>query len=284
MTKVACLQTCAGPDTARNLAEIERLATQARKAGAELISLPEAADFRDKGVDSFRAYAPPFEDHPTLRGLQKMTRKLGCWVLVGSITTRNDRGTISNRSLVLDAQGKIVAQYDKIHLFDTGVIGAKASTESAIYERGKQAVIQPSPIGVLGLSICYDLRFPYLYRILARFGANVLTVPSNFRHDTGEAHWHVLLRARAIETGAYVIAPAQCGGVEANEPSYGHTLIVDPWGEVLADAGTEVGVVLADIDLTRVETARERIRSLSHDQSFAPPLQSALLRAHAHVY
>jgi predicted amidohydrolase len=273
MTTVACLQTCAGPDTARNLAEAERLATLARAAGAELICLPEAADFRDKGVDSFRAYAPPFEAHPAIVGFQNMARQLGCWILVGSVTTRNERGTIANRSLVLDMQGNIVARYDKIHLFDTGVIGTKASTESAIYERGREAVIQPSPVGVLGLSICYDLRFPYLYRTLARFGANVLTVPSNFRQETGEAHWHVLLRARAIETGAYVIAPAQCGGVDANEPSYGHTLIVDPWGEVLADAGTEVGFVLADIDAARVADARERIRSLDHDRSFAPPVQ-----------
>jgi predicted amidohydrolase len=176
-----------------------------------------------------------------------------------------------NRSLLLSAQGEVVAAYDKIHMFDATLPGGTVIRESGAYRPGERAVVAQTPWGGLGLSVCYDLRFPQLYRALAQRGAVMLSVPSSFQRETGSAHWHVLLRARAIENAAFVIAPALCGDHPGNRMTYGHSLVVDPWGEVIADGGEAPGIVYADLDLGQVEKVRGMLPSLSHDRAFAPP-------------
>jgi predicted amidohydrolase len=269
------VQTASGPDLAATLTQVEGLIRRAHAGGATLVALPEVVDFRDEGTEAYQRYAQPLHDHVAARRFSALAAELRLWILAGSLTVRAESGKLANRTLVFDASGNIVAQYDKIHLFDTGVVGDKASTESNTFAPGDRAVVIDTPAGRVGLSICYDLRFPHLFRDLAKAGAQILAVPSNFLAITGAAHWHVLLRARAIETGAYVIAPAQCGEARRGHPSYGHSLIVDPWGEVLADAGGgEIGVITAEIDSARVVEARDRIRSLSHDRPYRFALQN----------
>lgn len=267
--KIACVQTSSGPDAEANWRQVEALVRQAHAQGALLVALPEVVDFLGDGTEAFRRYAQRLDEHVAARRLADLARRLKIWILAGSLTVREDETRLANRSILFDASGRIVAQYDKIHLFDTGVVGTRASTESNTFVPGDRAVVVDTPVGRIGLSICYDLRFPHLFRDLAKAGAEILAIPANFTRITGEAHWHVLLRARAIESGAYVIAPAQCGETNPGHPSYGHSLIVDPWGEILADAGSDrVGVIAAEIDSQRIRNVRERIRSLSHDRPF----------------
>ena len=269
MTKVACVQIRSGADVAANLDRTENLIRQAHAQGAELIALPEVVDFRDEGVEPFRRYARPLPEHPAAKRFSRLAAELRVSLLAGSITVRAESGMLANRSLLFDAEGKCVAEYDKIHLFDTGVIANNVSKESDIFVPGNRAVLAQTPAGRIGLSICYDLRFPHLYRDLAKAGAELLAVPSNFLETTGRAHWHVLLRARAIENGCYVLAPAQWGESRTGKRSFGHSLIVDPWGEVLADAGAnDERIITADIDEGRIAEVRGRIRSLAHDRPF----------------
>lgn len=276
MSRVACVQVRAGADVAENLERTEALIRQAHARRAQLITLPEVVDFRDEGVEPYRRYARPLAEHVAAKRFATLAAELRIFLLVGSVTMRAENGKLANRSLLFDPEGACSAQYDKIHLFDTGVIGSDASTESAIFVPGERAVVVKTSAGRLGLSICYDLRFPHLYRDLAKAGAELLAVPSNFLQTTGEAHWHVLLRARAIENGCYVLAPAQCGESRPGKRSYGHSLIVDPWGEVLADAGPDAeGIIIADVDEGRVAEVRGRIRSLQHDRPFASAARDA---------
>ncbi len=193
-------------------------------------------------------------------------------VLIGSLSIR-DAGSdkIANRSFLIDAGGGIVARYDKIHLFDVNLRTDEWYRESDNVSPGANAVIAPSPWGLIGLSVCYDMRFPQLYRQLAQAGAALITIPAAFTRTTGRAHWHVLLRARAIETGCFILAPAQCGEHAQGRQTYGHSLIVDPWGQVLADGGEEEGIILAEIDTALVAKARARVPSLDHDRDFAAP-------------
>ena len=276
MSKVACVQTRSGPDVAANLERTEALIRQAYARGAELITLPEVVDFRDEGVEPYRRYARPVAEHPAAKHFASLAAELRVFLLAGSLTVRAENGMLANRSLLFDPRGACSAQYDKIHLFDTGVIGTAASKESDIFVPGNRAVLAPTSAGRLGLSICYDLRFPHLYRDLAKAGAELLAVPSNFLETTGRAHWHVLLRARAIENGCYVLAPAQCGESRPGKRSFGHSLIVDPWGEVLADAGAdEECIVTADVDERYIAEVRGRIRSLQHDRPFISAARDA---------
>lgn len=269
MSKIACVQTSSGPDPGANWTQAEALIRQAHAAGAALVALPEVVDFMDEGAESFQRYARPLSEHAAARRFATLAAELQLWILAGSLTVRAENGKLANRTLLFDAAGVIAAQYDKIHLFDTGVVGERASQESNTFAPGDAAVVADTPLGRIGLSICYDVRFPHLFRDLAKAGAEILAVPANFLQITGAAHWHVLLRARAIETGAYVIAPAQCGEYRPGHRSYGHSLIVDPWGEILADAGGDaIGIVTAEVDRARVGEVRERIRSLSHDRAF----------------
>ncbi|HEX5458510.1 MAG TPA: carbon-nitrogen hydrolase family protein [Steroidobacteraceae bacterium] len=276
MSRVACVQIRAGADVAANLARTEALIREAYARGAQLITLPEVVDFRDEGVEPYRRYARPLAQHTAAQRLASLAAELRVFLLAGSLTIRAENGMLANRSLLFDPHGTIIAQYDKIHLFDTGVIGTDASKESDIFVPGSRAVLAPTAAGRLGFSICYDLRFPHLYRDLAKAGAQLLAVPSNFLETTGRAHWHVLLRTRAIENGCYVLAPAQCGESRPGKRSFGHSLIVDPWGEVLADAGPdEERIITADVDEGRIAEVRDRIRSLQHDRPFVSAARDA---------
>jgi len=279
----ACIQNSADVELAPSLDLCERLIRQAAGEQASLICLPEYFASLDVVNDQLVSRALPERDHPALLRCQRLAEELGVWLLLGSlgIATPGSKaggGRMLNRSYLLDAHGGIVARYDKIHLFDVRLPGGEDYTESLTVAPGGEAVVAPTPWGPLGLSICYDLRFPQLYHALAQAGALYLATPAAFTRSTGEAHWHVLQRARAIETGCYVIAPCQTGTHVGGRASYGHSLIVDPWGRVLADGGEDVGFVTAVIDPAEVAAARSRIPALQHARSFRPP-QGTPLRA-----
>jgi predicted amidohydrolase len=274
----ACIQHTAGPDPEANLKVVGDLVRRARDAGADFIMTAEASNLIASGKTR-RDNARRETGDPFLAGMRELARELGVWLLLGSlvIDPAGEPGAdpaeerLANRSFLLDASGSIVARYDKIHMFDIDLPGGESYRESNAYRPGGRSVVAETPWGRLGMSVCYDLRFPHLYRALAQAGADFLSVPSVFTVPTGRAHWHVLLRARAIENGAFVFAPAQCGEHAGGRKSYGHSLIVDPWGEVLADGGEEVGFITARIDPAKIAEARRSVPSLTHDRGFAPP-------------
>ena len=278
----ACIQFTAGPDPEPNLREVTRLIRQARDAGADFIMTPEVSNFIESGKRR-RDKAKREADDPFLAGMRDLARETGAWILVGSlvIDPAGESGAdvqktggeerLANRSFLVDAQGGIVARYDKIHMFDIDLPGGESYRESNAYRPGGSTVVADTPWGRLGMTVCYDVRFPHLYRELARAGADFLAVPSVFTVPTGRAHWHVLLRARAIENGCFVFAPAQWGEHAGGRKSYGHSLIVDPWGEVLADGGEEPGIITARIEPERIAKARGMVPSLRHDRAFTPP-------------
>ncbi len=274
----ACIQHTAGPDPEPNLRLVSDLIRRAREAGADFIMTPEASNFIESGKRR-RDKARREADDPFLAGMRELARELGVWLLLGSLVidpagepgAAEGEERLANRSFLLDATGRIVARYDKIHMFDIDLPGGESYRESNAYRPGGQTVVAETPWGRLGMSVCYDVRFPHLYRALAQAGADFLSVPSVFTVPTGRAHWHVLLRARAIENGSFVFAPAQWGEHAAGRKSYGHSLIVDPWGEVLTDGGEEVGFVTARIDPARIAEARRSVPSLTHDRPFTPP-------------
>jgi predicted amidohydrolase len=247
----------------------------ARDDGADLIALPENVAMLEPRNRLIREKAETEADHPALAAFRGLARETGAWILVGSLAIRVEGDQVANRSLLLDSGGEIVARYDKIHMFDVDLEGGETYRESAIFRPGEQAVVAETPWGGLGMTVCYDLRFAYLYRALAQAGALMLAVPSAFTQVTGRAHWHVLLRARAIETGCFVIAPAQWGEHAEGRKTFGHSLIVDPWGHVVADGGEAVGLVVAEIDPAKSTEARRMIPSLTHDRGFAPPLSES---------
>jgi deaminated glutathione amidase len=274
----ACVQFTAGRDPEANLRVVSDLIRRGRDAGADFIMTPEASNFIESGQRR-REKARREADDPFLAGMRSLARETGTWLLVGSlvIDPAGEPGTtasetrLANRSFVVDSRGAIVARYDKIHMFDIDLPGGESYRESNAYRPGTGTVVVETPWGRLGLSVCYDVRFPYVYRALAQAGADFLTVPSVFTVPTGSAHWHVLLRARAIETGCFVFAPAQWGEHAAGRRSYGHSLIVDPWGEVLADAEDGVGIVTARIETARIGEVRRMVPSLQHDRPFTAP-------------
>lgn len=266
---VACVQHCATDAPDKNLQTLSGLIGKAADKGAAFVALPEACDYLSNADGAMKSYAKPAESHEALSVLSSAARDRSIWLLIGSLTMRNDDGSIVNRSLILDPAGEVRAFYDKIHMFDACVPGMKLSSESSTYRPGSTALTASLPWACLGLSICYDLRFPQLYRTLAQAGAEILTVPAAFTRPTGEAHWHVLLRSRAIENGCFVIAPAQWGHHYGNRYSYGHSLIIDPWGTVLADAGDGDAFITATLNLNRVQECRAAISSLKHDRPFA---------------
>lgn len=273
-----CIQFTAGPDPEPNLRIMQGLVRQAAEAGAEFVMTPEASNFIESGRRR-RDKARRETDDPFLAGMRELARELGIWLLLGSLVidpagepgTDAGEGRLANRSLLIDAAGRVVARYDKIHMFDIDLPNGESYRESNAYRPGHDTVVAETPWGRLGMSVCYDVRFPYLYRALAHAGADFLSVPSVFTVPTGRAHWHVLLRARAIENGAFVFAPAQWGEHPVGRKSYGHALIVDPWGEILADGGETVGFITARIDPAKVAEARRSVPSLQHDRPFAPP-------------
>ena len=274
----ACVQFTAGPDPEPNLRAVCDLVRRARDDGADFIMTPEASNFIETGKRR-REKARPEADDPFLAGMRALAKESGAWLLLGSlvIDPKGEPGAeagearLANRSFLVDPVGAVVARYDKIHMFDIDLPGGERYRESNAYRPGGSGTVAATPWGRLGMTICYDVRFPHLYRALAQAGADFLTVPSVFTVPTGSAHWHVLLRARAIENGCFVFAPAQWGEHAAGRRSYGHSLIVDPWGEVLADAGEGVGIISARIDPARIAEVRRMVPSLRHDRPFTPP-------------
>ena len=267
---VACIQNTAGTEPEASLPVVADLVRQARQAGADFITTPEMALMIDPNAKAALAKAVPEANHPGVAAFRELAKETGAWLLGGSFAVHCDGERMWNRSILFSPAGDIVARYSKIFMFDVDLPGGQSFRESRRYRPGEEAVLASLPWGTLGMTVCYDLRFPQLYRHLAQAGADFLTVPSAFMKLTGEAHWHVLLRARAIETGCFVIAAAQTGTHANNRQSYGHSLIVAPWGEVLADGGTEVGFVTAEIDTARIAEARRQVPSLQHDRPYAP--------------
>ena len=275
--RAALVQLTVTDDPVANLAATLGFVRQAHAQGAEFILTPECTNGLWSNRAAQKAVLRREEDDPTLAALRDEAGKLGVWLLIGSIAllTGDEDGRFSNRSFMIRPDATIAARYDKIHMFDVNVSEAEVYRESAAFRPGSQAVVAQTPFAPIGMTVCYDVRFANLYRRLAQGGAQIITVPAAFNHITGAAHWETLLRARAIENGAFVLAPAQTGfHAEADgkgRRTYGHSLAIAPWGEVLADGGTDPGVTLVDIDLTQVADARRRVPSLQHDRGFDGP-------------
>jgi predicted amidohydrolase len=267
--KAACIQVNTSDDMAENIAKASGFARTAARDGADLVMMPENVSMMAGGRENTLAQAMPEETHAALAAFRKLAPELGVWLHCGSLAVALRNGKIANRTYVIDPKGQVAARYDKIHMFDVNLGNGERYAESSTFEAGDASATVDLPWGRLGLTICYDLRFPNLYRHLAQDGADFIAVPSAFTRPTGEAHWHVLLRARAIETGCFIFAPAQTGVHAGDRKTYGHSLIVNPWGEVLADGGVEPGVISATINPAEVEQARARIPSLSVHSRYA---------------
>ena len=269
--RIGCVQTRPLATFDEAIEEALRLADDAVVAGAELVCLPEYCGGLKSEGGLFAPPTAPEARHPVLDALRGFASDAGVWMLIGSIAVDGPGDRLINRGYVIDDQGEVRARYDKIFLFDVDLSPTQRYRESAVVAPGGQAVLVDTPWGRLGMTICYDLRFPQLYRSLAQAGAEILAVPAAFTKVTGEAHWHVLNRARAIENGAVVVAPCAVGAVPGGGAAYGHSLIVSPWGEVLADGGDGAGYVVATVDVESVANARGRIPSLEHDRRFSAP-------------
>ena len=274
---VACVQLTSGAEPADNIAAASRLIREAKAAGAALILTPETTDMMQPRRRLAFEAAREEPVHEGLAALRALAAELAVWLLAGSLVVRLSEERLANRSFLIGPDGALTARYDKIHMFDVEIPDGQSYRESKAYRPGEQAVLAELPWGRVGLTVCYDLRFPALYRDLAQAGADFLTVPSAFTRFTGQAHWHVLLRARAIETGCFVFAPAQCGEHAGGRETYGHSLIIGPWGEILAEGGEAPGIITARIDPAEVAKARAMVPSLQHDRPFrsATPLRQA---------
>lgn len=274
--QVALVQYCSSTDLEANVAGLSALVRQAAAEGAEMVCLPETSSFMARNREALFAAIVDEEEDKALSAFRALAKELNLWLLPGSLCVRSGKATekAANRAFVIGPDGELRARYDKIHLFDVR-LSQEQHRESANYDAGGEVVTAELPWGMVGMSVCYDLRFPALYRELARRGAAFLTVPSAFTRETGQAHWHVLLRARAIENGCFVFAAAQAGEHENGRRTYGHSLIIDPWGVVLAEAGGDAPqVISASVDVEAVETAQGRIPVLRHERgipSLAPP-------------
>ena len=265
--RAACIQNTATRDIEANIDWVCARIDEAATAGAEFIALPETVGLIEPVNEQIPAATYTEADDIGLAAFRRRAREHGVIILVGSqLILEHEK--IFNRCFLIDASGDIRARYDKLHMFDIELKNGEAYRESDAIEPGDKAVLVETSLGRLGLSICYDLRFGALYRALAHAGAQFITIPAAFTQTTGQAHWHTLVRARAIETGAFIIAPNQCGHHADKRYSFGHSLIIDPWGEILADGGAEPGVIYADIDLDRVQQARDRIPALRNERSF----------------
>ena len=269
--RIGCVQSRPLATFEEAAEEALRLAGDAVAAGAELVCLPEYCGGLKSEGGLFAPPTAPEERHPVLAALRDFASEAGVWMLIGSVAVDGPGGRLLNRGFVLDDRGEIRARYDKIFLFDVDLSPTQRYRESAVVAPGRAAVVVDTPWGRLGMTICYDLRFPHLYRALAQAGAEILVVPAAFTKVTGEAHWHVLNRARAIENGAVVVSPCAVGEVPGGGAAYGHSLVVSPWGEVLADGGEDAGHIVATVDVESVASARGRIPSLGHDRPFADP-------------
>jgi deaminated glutathione amidase len=262
--RAALLQMTAGIDPAANAALLADAVAEAVAGGAAMLFTPEMSNLLDRDRARAAQAIRGEEDDPTLAAVRRAAAAAGLWVHLGSLALRRPDGRLANRGFVIDDAGAVRARYDKLHLFDVDLPSGESWRESATYAAGEAAVVADTPVGALGLSICYDLRFPDLYRALSDAGAEMLSVPSAFTRPTGAAHWHVLLRARAIEAGAFVVAAAQAGDHADGRTTYGHSLAVDPWGEVLLDMGDAPGLGFVDLDPARLAEVRSRVPALRH--------------------
>jgi len=266
--KVGLIQMRSGLDPAANLDAATKLIGEAKAGGADYVLTPEMTNVMEVRRERLFAAIVAEEDDRSLAAFRGLARKLAIYIHVGSLAIKLSAERAANRSILIDRTGEIVARYDKIHMFDVDLPNGESYRESRNFRPGEIAVAADLPWGRLGLSVCYDLRFPALYRALAEAGSSMLAIPSAFTRQTGEAHWHVLVRARAIENGSFVFAAAQGGRHESGRETYGHSLIVDPWGQILGEGGVEPGVVLAQIDPAAVAAARGRVPSLQHGRRF----------------
>jgi deaminated glutathione amidase len=266
--KAAMIQMRSGLKPTANIDDAARLIGEAKSAGAGYVLTPEMTNILAAKREQLFAAVVEEEKDASLATLRELARKLGIFVHVGSLAIKITNDRAANRSFLIDPKGDIVARYDKIHMFDVDLADGESYRESRNYRPGELAVLADLPWGRLGLTVCYDLRFPALYRALAEAGATMLAIPSAFTKQTGEAHWHVLMRSRAIENGCFVFAAAQGGKHENGRETYGHSLVVDPWGHIIAEGGIEPGIVMAEIDPAEVAKARARIPSLQHGRRF----------------
>jgi predicted amidohydrolase len=266
--KVGLIQMRSGLDPAANLVTAVELIKEAKQAGADYVQTPEMTNILAIKREQLWAAIVAEEKDPTLAAVREAARKLSLYIHIGSLAIRASPEKAVNRSFLIDRKGEIAARYDKIHMFDVDLAGGESYRESNSYRPGELAIVADLPWGRLGLTVCYDLRFPALYRALAEAGASFLAIPSAFTRQTGEAHWHVLQRARAIENGCFVFAAAQGGKHENGRETFGHSLVIDPWGRIVAEGGTEPGVVMAQVDPAAVASARSRIPSLHHGRRF----------------
>lgn len=265
----ACIQLTSKGDVAENLDVATSLIKEAAGAGADFIATPEVTNLLEPNKVEARAKAQFQEDDVTLKAFRSLAEETGKWILAGSLVIKKpDEDRLANRSFLIRPDGSIAAQYDKIHMFDVELDTGEAHKESRAYAPGETANLVETTWGTVGMSVCYDVRFAHLYQKLALAGAGVFTVPAAFTATTGEAHWHILLRARAIENGAFVIAPAQCGQHSEKRRTFGHSLIIDPWGKILAEAGEEPGFVMAEINMADIAKRRQQIPNLRNIREF----------------
>ena len=283
--RVGLVQMRSGRVPARNLDSAVTLIREAKSAGADYVLTPEMTNILESSRESLFAAIVPEEKDPSLAALRTLACELGLYLHIGSLAIEVLPEKAVNRSFLIDPKGEIIARYDKIHMFDVDLAGGESYRESHSYRPGELAVAADLPWGRIGLTICYDLRFPALYRALAEAGASFIAIPSAFTQQTGEAHWHILTRARAIENGCFIFAAAQGGRHEHGRETFGHSIVVDPWGRVIAEGGSEPGVIMADVDPSLVATVRARIPSLQHGRRFelvepiAEPAHLHLVRA-----
>jgi predicted amidohydrolase len=266
--RAGLIQMRSGRDPSANLDAAVKMIGEAKKAGADYVQTPEMTNIMELSREKLFATIAPEESDICLAAFRDLARKLSLYIHMGSLAIKVSPDKAANRGFLIDPKGEIVARYDKIHMFDVDLANGESYRESRNYRAGELAVVTDLPWARFGLSICYDLRFPSLYRALAEAGSTVLTIPSAFTRQTGEAHWHVLMRARAIENGSFILAAAQGGMHENGRETFGHSVVIDPWGRVVAEGGTEPGVIMAEIDPAAVTAARARIPSLQHGRRF----------------
>jgi predicted amidohydrolase len=273
MPRIAIFQSRTGIDPAANAKGVVEAIGQAADGGAQMLFTPEMSGLLDRDSERARRNVRPQEEDQVLAACREAAARHGMWLHLGSLAVAAEDGKLANRGFVIDSAGDIRASYDKIHLFDVDLPTGESWRESNVYRGGSDAVVvDGTPVGKLGLTICYDLRFPALFQRLTDAGAQVVSVPAAFTVPTGKAHWEVLLRARAIEAGVFVVAAAQCGRHEDGRETYGHSLLVDPWGEIMADMGEQVGVAFAELELARVAEVRQRVPAIDHRRPVAEPL------------
>jgi predicted amidohydrolase len=280
--RVALAQMCSGRDVARNLRDATALIREAASGGAEYVQTPEVTNLMELERERLFAAAEPESANAALSHFADLAKELAIWLHIGSMVVKVSDTKLANRAFLISPAGEVTARYDKIHMFDVDLPNGEVYRESNNYQPGTEAVVADLPWGKLGFSICYDLRFPYLYRALAHAGASFIAVPAAFTRLTGEAHWVTLLRARAIEAQCFVFAAGQGGLHEHGRETYGHSLIVSPWGEVLAEGGVHPSVIFADVDLGLIADVRSRVPSLRHDRQFEV-VQAARAKAAAEV-